>query len=129
MAEPQPTPKMDPNSLWREEVFTDRKIGTIRRLIPVKPDGTVDVGRKTLFLGEAALMTPAGQLPLTFEIPAENLEQAVAAYSAGLEKAYVETLEELEQLRRRASSQIVIPKGGLPSGLPPQGPGPGRLKL
>lgn len=129
MAEPQSTPKMDPNSLWREELFTDRRVGTIRRLVPVKADGSVDAGRKTLFVGEAALMTPAGQLPLAFEIPAETIEQAVGAYSAGLEKAYVETLEELEQLRRRASSQIVIPKGGLPGALPPQGPGPGKLRL
>lgn len=113
---------MDPNTLWREEVFTDRRVGTIRRLTPIKADGNADLGRKPLFVGEAALMTPAGQLPLTFEIPASDLNEAVAAYGAELEKAYRHTLEELEQLRRRASSQIVIPKGGMPPGMPPLKP-------
>src|SRR5581483_12475125 len=100
-------------SLWREEVFTDRRIGTIRRLTPVNVDGTPAVGRKTMYVGEAALMTPAGQLPLSFEIEATDLAGAVAGYAAALEKGYRETLEELQELRRQASSQIVIPKGGL----------------
>ncbi len=123
MSETEPTPKMDPNALWREETFTDRKVGTIRRLSPVKADGGADLGRKSVFGGEAALRTPGGQPPLTFETPADDLAQAIEGYSAGLEKAYVETLEQLEQLRRRASSQIVIPKGGMPP------PGSGKLHL
>jgi len=32
----QPEIKVDPASLYLEEVFTDRRIGTIRRLTPVK---------------------------------------------------------------------------------------------
>lgn len=122
MPDEQPFPKMDPNALWREEVFTDRRVGTIRRLIPVKADGSTDLARKPLFMGETALMTPAGQLPLSFEIPAGDLAEAIAAYGPELEKAYRHTLEELEQLRRRASQQIVIPKGGMPPGLPPLKP-------
>lgn len=120
MPDEETFPKMDPNGLWREEVFTDRRIGTIRRLVPVKADGSTDLARKPQFMGEAALMTPAGQLPLSFEIPAADLTQAIAAYDAELEKAYVRTLEQLEQMQRRASQKIVIPKGGaLPPGLPP----------
>ena len=38
-------PSMDPKALYLEEVFTDRRIGTIRRLTPVKPDATPDVAR------------------------------------------------------------------------------------
>ena len=33
---------MDADSLYREEIVTDRKIGTIRMLVPVSADGTPD---------------------------------------------------------------------------------------
>jgi len=33
---------MDPTQVYREETFTDRKVGTIRRLTPVAADGTED---------------------------------------------------------------------------------------
>lgn len=129
MADNPQTPKMDPNSLWREDIFTDREIGTIRRLTPVKSDGSTDAARKTVFMGEASLMTPAGNLPLSFDIPAADLSQAVAGYGAALEQAYHQTLQELQELRRKASSQIVIPQGGMPPGGLPPAPGGGKLKL
>lgn len=129
MAENPQAPKMNADSLWREELFTDREVGTIRRMTPVKSDGSTDLSRKAVFVGEATLMTPAGSLPLSFEIPAADLAQAVAGYSDSLEKAYQETLAELQELRRRANSQIVIPQGGLPSGGLPPAPGSSKLKL
>ena len=33
---------MDPAGVFREDVYTDRKVGTIRCLTPVKSDGTPD---------------------------------------------------------------------------------------
>lgn len=134
-------PKMDAADLWTEEVFTDRKVGTIRRLTPVKADGSPDSGRKSLFLGEASLLTPAGSLPLSFEIPADTLAAAVEAYGPAVQKAFAETMEELKELRRKAATSIVLPQGG--AGLPGAGglggaPGlgglggglpPGKLKL
>jgi hypothetical protein len=36
MAENMPELKMDPTNLYREEIITDRKIGTIRVMTPVK---------------------------------------------------------------------------------------------
>lgn len=131
-------PKMDAADLWREEIFTDRKVGTVRRLTPVKPDGSADLSRKAVFLGEASLMTSAGSLPLTFEIPGETLEKAVAGYGDAVQKAFQEAMEELKELRRRAASQIVIPPagGGLSGGLGGGGlggggglPPGGKLKL
>ncbi|MBI3552547.1 MAG: hypothetical protein HY077_08505 [Elusimicrobia bacterium] len=119
---------MDSKDLWREEVFTDRKVGTIRRLTPVKPDGAPDVSRKPYFTGEAQILTPAGSLPLNFEIPGETLEAAVAGYSAAVQTAFHDAMEELKELRRKASSQIVIPQGGA-SGLSGLGPPPGGGKL
>jgi hypothetical protein len=123
--------RMDSSDLWREEVFTDRKVGTIRRLTPVKPDGSTDLARKTAFVGEASLDTPAGMLPLHFEIPAENLEQAAAAYGDAVQKAFEEAMEALQEMRRRASSSLVLPGGGAAglTGAPGLGGVPGKLKL
>ena len=127
--------KMDEKDLWKEEVFTDRKVGTIRRLSPVKADGTPDSSRKSVYVGEAQLMTPAGALPLTFEIPGETLDAAVAGYGAAVQLAFSETMEELKELRRKAQTSIVTPStpGGL-GGAGLFGPGagmpaPGKLKL
>ena len=124
-------PQMDSADLWREDVFTDRKIGTIRRLTPVKPDGSSDPARKVVFVGEASLDTPAGALPLNFEIPGETLEQAAAAYGDAVQKAFTEAMEALKEMRRRASSSLVLPGGGgLPgAGLGPGLGGPGKIKL
>lgn len=132
--------KMDEKELWKEEVFTDRKVGTIRRLSPVKADGTPDASRKAVFVGEAQLMTPAGALPLSFEIPGETLDAAVAGYGAAVQLAFTETMEELKELRRKAQTSIVTPSspGGLAGGLGGGGlfgpgggmpPAPGKLKL
>ena len=119
---------MDSSDLWREEVFTDRKIGTIRRLTPVKSDGSSDPARKVVFVGEASLDTPAGALPLNFEIPAETLEQAAAAYGDAVQKAFEEAMDALQEMRRRASSSLVLPTGG-PAGLSGGAPGLGKIKL
>jgi hypothetical protein len=127
-------PRMDSADLWREDVFTDRKIGTIRRLTPVKADGSPDPARKIVFVGEASLDTPAGALPLNFEIPGDTLEQAANAYGPAVQKAFEEAMEALKEMRRRASSSLVLPGGG-PGGLsggglgPGMGPGPGKIKL
>jgi hypothetical protein len=131
--ESKEAPKMDAADLWKEEVFTDRKVGTIRRLTPVKADGSPDAARKTLFIGEASLYTPAGTLPLNFEIEAGSLEQAVAAYGDAVQLAFEDAMQELQEMRRKSASSLVIPGAGLPGGglggpgLPP-GVG-GKLKL
>ena len=74
-----PDPRMDANDLYREDTFTDRKVGTIRVMTPVKSDGSTDPARASLYVGQAQIMTPAGVLPLSFEIPAANLAEACAA--------------------------------------------------
>ncbi len=123
-------PKMDAGDLWREEVFTDRKVGTIRRLSPVKADGSADMGRKALYIGEASLYTPAGTLPLTFEIPADSLDKAVAGYSEAVQLAFADAMEELQEMRRKAASSIVIPKGGANfAGSLAPGNMPGKIQL
>src|SRR5258708_7964959 len=80
-AENTPELKMDPANLYREEIFTDRKIGTIRVMTPVKSDSSVDAGRKIIYVGETQLMTPVGALPLAFEIEANSLGQAAEKFA------------------------------------------------
>ena len=61
---------MDAASLYREEIYTDRKVGTLRVLVPVKRDGAPDTLRRTVYQGEAQLMTNMGPLPISFDIEA-----------------------------------------------------------
>jgi hypothetical protein len=116
--------KMDPAALFREEVYTDRRIGTIRALLPVKADGSPDAGRSTLYIGEAQIYTNMGALPLSFEIDAKSLEQAVKNYAPAAKEAIDKAVREIEEVRRQAASSIVVPRGGV-GGLPPGGLGGG----
>src|SRR5438105_6975249 len=67
--------KVDPASLYQEEIFTDRRVGTIRRLTPIKKDGARDTARAVLYVGETQVLTPAGALPIGFEIGAGRSEE------------------------------------------------------
>ena len=114
-------PQMDATSLYREELFTDRKVGAIRRLIPVRPDGGNDPQRQDLFVGQAEIMTNMGPVPLSFEIEATNLDEAVAGFSGAAAVAIERTVQQIQELRRQAASQLVVPQGGMPN----LGPGVG----
>ena len=123
-----PELRMDPDSLYREDTYTDRRIGTIRILTPVKSDGATDLSRQVLYVGETQLLTTGGLLPLVFEIEATSLGDAAEKFSAGAEAAIERTRREIEQMRREAASQIIVPDrmpGGMggPGGL--GGPGGG----
>ena len=106
--------KVDSKALYLEEVFTDRRIGTIRRLTPVQGDGERDTARAVLYVGETQVMTPAGALPIGFEIGAGSLEEAADKFGPLAKEAIERTVKELQELRRQAASSIVIPQGGLP---------------
>lgn len=106
--------KVDSKALYLEEVFTDRRIGTIRRLTPVQGDGVRDTARAVLYIGETQVMTPAGALPIGFEIAAGSLEEAAEKFGQLAREAIERTVKELQELRRQAASSIVIPQGGMP---------------
>ena len=114
--------KVDPKQLYLEEIFTDRRVGTIRRLTPVGKDGARDQARAVLYVGETQVLTPAGALPIAFEIGAGSLEEAAEKFGSLAKEAIERTVKELQELRRQAASQIVIPQGGMP---PMGGAGPG----
>lgn len=110
--------KMDSSDLYREVMFTDNRIGTIRQMQPVTAEGQDDSDRPSKFFGSAQLMTPAGPLPVSFEIEADSLAKAVEGFGPAAQGAIEKTLEELKELQREQASSIVVPKGNVdPSAL------------
>jgi hypothetical protein len=125
-----PDVELDSKGLYREDVFTDRRAGSIRRLTPVTIDGAVDPARPVLFSGQTQLLTPAGVLPLGFEIEARTLEEAIKKFPEGVKVALEQAIDEARELRREAASRIVVPEvgGGIGPGAGPAGGG-GKLKF
>ena len=120
--------KMDPASLFREDTFTDRRLGMIRVLTPVTKDGLADASRRVVYLGEAQLMTQVGALPLTFEIEAGSLGEATEKFAAGAKVAVERAVKELQEMRREAASPIIIPDR-VPPGLGGPGGPRGNIQL
>ena len=122
--------QMDTNNLYREEVFTDNAVGTLRRLVPVTADGEVDNSRATQYVGSTQVLTNAGPLPLSFEIEASTLTEAAAAFGDAAKDAFEKTMEELREMQRQQASSIVVPGsgGGMGGGMGP-GAGGGKIQL
>lgn len=109
---------MDATQVYREEIFTDRKVGTIRKMTPVTLDGATDGTRPVIFVGQAQVMTPMGAVPISFELDATTLAAAVEKFGMSAEQAVQQTMRELQELRREQASSLVIPDAagaGLPN--------------
>jgi hypothetical protein len=115
--------RLDPDKLYLEEVLTDRRIGTLRRLTPVTREGAPDPTRAVAYVGETQILTPAGSIPIAFEIEAESLGEAAEKFASLAKEAIDRTVRELQELRRQASSSIVVPQG------PMGGGGGGKIQL
>jgi hypothetical protein len=121
---------MDAASLYREEIITDRRVGTIRMLTPITSAGAPDASRPTIYTGEAQIMTNMGALPVSFDIDAATLADAVANYGDAARVGIEHTMHELQELRRQASSGLIVPPAGAASALTGGGlPGGGKLHL
>ena len=116
---------MDAAEVYREDVYTDRKVGTIRALTPVKSDGSPDAGRPPVYVGEAQILTPMGAIPVTFDIEAASLDEAIRKYAAAAKEGVERTVKEIQEMRRQAASSIVVPQSGMPGGLP----GGGKIQI
>ena len=119
-----PDIQVDHDALYREDIYTDRKAGTIRRLTPVTAEGAADATRPVLYSGQTQLLTPGGVLPLSFDIEATTLAEAAARFPAAVQAALEQAIEEAREYRREASSRIVVPDvagAALPGG--------GKIKL
>ena len=104
-----PELRIEAAHLYREEMFTDRRVGSIRRLVPVAPDGIDDKSRTVIFEGQTTLLTPAGPMPLSFEIDAHTFPEALERFPAAAQAALETMLKELDDLRRERASSLIVP--------------------
>lgn len=112
---------METDNLYREETYTDRRVGTLQILTPVNADGTTDGARQAVFVGQTQILTPAGALPLSFELQAGSLEEAIGKFGDGAKEALAGAMQRLEEMRREATSSIIVPGSGAPGGGVPGG--------
>jgi hypothetical protein len=118
--------EMDSDALYIEENFTDRRVGSLQRLSPVTRAGEPDASRAVLFVGQTQVLTPAGALPLNFEIDADTLEQAVQRFGDHARRALKDTMQRLEEMRREQASSLIVPgSSGMGGPAGPAGPGGG----
>ena len=124
MSSPTSTPleeiQVDRENLYLEEVFTDLKVATLRRLTPVKADGSPDTTRPVLFHAQTQLMSQMGPLPVNCAIDASNLEEAMQKFPEAIAEAIERMIEEAKEMQRQEASRIIVP-GAAPMG--------GKLKL
>jgi len=126
--------RMDASALYREAVYTDRRMGTIRVMTPVTADGSTDLGRPMLYVGETQILTSVGALPVVFEIEAKNLGEAAEKFADAAKVGVERTMRQLQEMRREAASSIVVPDrmppglGGLGGPGGPRGGG-GKIQL
>ena len=106
---------MDAANLYREESYTDLKAGTMRKLVPVKADGSDDPAREPIFTAATQVMTPGGVLPLSGEVEgAKTLADAVAGFAPAIKQAIADLREEMAAMQRERASQIVVPGRNAP---------------
>jgi len=112
---------MDEESLYREETFTDRRVGTLQRLTPVTISGEPDASREILYVGQTQVLTPSGALPLNFEVEADSLADAITKFGEQAQLALESTMQRLEEMRREAASSLIVPGSGAAGGVGPGG--------
>jgi len=115
-----PEMTVDTANLYREESFTDLKVASLRRLTPIKLDGSADPSRKVLILGQTHVMTRAGPVPLDFELDAQTLEEAARKFPQAVQDAVNEMIDEARRLQREQASSLIVP--GMSGG-------PGKIQM
>ena len=113
---------VDTANLYREEIVTDLRVATIRRLVPIRADGSDDPSREPLYTGQTTLMSQGGPLPVQAPLEASTLEEAAAKFPQAIQDAVERLVEEAREMQRREASRIVVPSE-IPGGL--KGPGGG----
>lgn len=119
--------QMDATNLYREETYTDRKLGVIRCMTPVTETGAVDTAREIIYLGQAEIMTNMGPVPINFEIPGNTLGEAARNFAEAAQKGIERTMQQIQEMRRQQASQLVVAPGNMP-GLK-DGPGRGGIVM
>ncbi len=113
MSDPQTQPlseiKLDITNLYKEEVFTDLRVGSLKQLTPVTKEGDRDLSRPILFIGETQLMSQVGPLPVQTQIEAENLQAAIGRFPVAIQAAVETMIAEVKEHQRKEMNRIVVP--------------------
>ena len=113
MSDPQTQPlseiKLDATNLYKEEVFTDLRVGSLKQLTPVTSEGDRDLARPMVFIGETQLMSQVGPLPVQARIEAENLQTAMERFPAAIQAAVEAMIDEVKEHQRKEMNRIVVP--------------------
>ena len=104
-------------------------VGSIQRLTPVDEAGNPDSSRPVIFVGQTQLMTRAGPLPLSFEIPGSTLGEAADNFADAANVAVADAVQRLEEMRREAASSIIVPGSEGGGAVPPGGAGGGKIRM
>jgi hypothetical protein len=107
--------RVQEDNLYREETYTDLRVATIRRLVPVRRDGSPDPSRPELYSGQTNLMSQAGPLPVECPLEATDINEAIDKFPEAIQAAVERLIEEAKEIRKREASRIVVP-GQMPGG-------------
>ncbi|MFP4194707.1 MAG: cytoplasmic protein [Desulfobacterales bacterium] len=100
------------DNLYREESVTDLKVASIRKMVPIKSDGSDDPERSPVFFGSTQLMTPEGPLPIQSQLSASTLEEAMNEFPSAMRKALDQTIDRLKQMQQQQEGQGQQQQGG-----------------
>ncbi|MFP4452056.1 MAG: cytoplasmic protein [Desulfobacterales bacterium] len=100
------------DDLYREESVTDLKVASIRKMVPIKPDGSEDPDRSPVFFGSTQLMTPEGPLPIQSQLSATTLDEAMNEFPSAMRKALDQTIDRLKQMQQQQQQGQGQQQGG-----------------
>ena len=96
---------VDMNNLYREENITDLKVASVRKMTPVKTDGTTDESRTALFFGHSQLLSPQGSIPIQAPLAANNLREAFEVFPETMKKALDDMVERAKQMQEKQKKE------------------------
>ncbi len=121
--------QVDENNLYREELITDLKVASIRKLVPIRSDGSPDDQRSVIFSAQTHVMSQMGALPVNCPLEAKTLADAIREFPSAVKKGVERMIEEAREFQRQEAGRIVVPRGGGMAGgggmggMPGKGPG------
>lgn len=98
---------VDRANLYKEESYTDLKVASIRKLIPIKVDGSDDKDRLPVFIGHAELISPQGPIPVQAPLHATDLDAAITELPAAMEKVALEVRDNYLKMQQEQQQQSI----------------------
>ena len=96
------------DNIYKEETFTDLEVGTIRKLTPIKADGSEDPDRKASFSATTNIMTPSGALPSMVKLKPKLSRKRLPDFQA-VNKALQKLQEDMMKMQQEQANKIVTP--------------------